>query len=150
MTLLRDEFEDRYSEVQRVRWSNPDKQGTEVDQPRIDRAVADTEAWFQTEIEAAYDGTDVRHVMIGHQVVRAFLLSYGASNAKSAERAFERLEKQAGRLRGTTSRKHALPQSTSALTVDQDKAGDKPMFDAPRFDPHIPDNDSSRTNLDSD
>ncbi len=131
---LKDEFEARYSAAARIRWSNPDSKGTTQDDTLVAQAVTDAEAWFQTEVQADYDNDDTRHKSLGSQAVRAFLLSYGAAGAKTAEDAFKRLERSAELLRETTVRKHEVPRSTSGLTVTQDESGDTPAFDSKKME----------------
>ena len=149
MTLKTD-FEGRFSLAARARWSNPDTKSSTQDDTRVTNAATDAESWFKDHVEVEYDDTNADHTRIGVQVVRAFLLSYGAASAKASEAAFERLEKEARKLRLRTRRFHAKPQSTSSRTVHQDKSGDTPAFNTPKFDDVVPDiGNSGRTDWDS-
>jgi len=137
---LRDAFEARYSAAYRARISNPDVQGPNLsqDDDRVDLAVTDALAEFETKVQVVYDADDDRHVRLAVRLVEITLLEYGSVGAEAAKTKRESLEKEINALRDVTGRGRFKSATSSRFVHTEPTESPRPPFEDQQFDDLIP------------
>ncbi len=125
MATLRDDALKRLSRSKLIRLTNPDvTRPDNIDEERLESAVADAEAAFRDNAEKVYDSTDARHVRIAVRLLEIELMSYSVSWGKAGEKSRELAQNDARKLRGTQARSRQALQSGNASDTTAPIIGD--------------------------
>ena len=118
---LRDNFEERYSTARVLQLTNPDETSDtmDVDDQRLDAAVADAEGEFQDLIQATYDDTNPRHVTLATALVEVLLIERGAGGVAAAQGLRDRVVDRAQQLKiSSTLARTAIESNSRATAAD--------------------------------
>ena len=121
MASLRDEFLTRFEGARAIRLTNPGVQRpTEINQAKLDAAIADAESDFQDEAQQAYNGDLRTHVRAGVKLVEAILIEYGSGNRTTTNTLYERALERCRSLREGSTRGR-IPATGGADVTPQGK-----------------------------
>ncbi len=136
---------DRYSAQFIRNLTNPDNpSATTTDTARLDEAVTDAEADFQTYTGVVYDDTDNQHIALACEGVIATLKLRGASSRSGGEEAWAKWKERLDHAREMWgSNRRITPESTSVLTpaseLDSSGRPVRPDYDRSMWHDMIPD-----------
>ena len=142
---LKDEVKARFSVQQLANLTNPQNSGiSTIDDTRLDKAVADTQADIEIYAGVVYNNADARHVATAIIGVQEYLrMNTGQVSAADSHEKWQNRVRDLGRVTG---RDRILPETNSTL-VPSPEIGypSRPYFDTPNFFALEPDPPASQT-----